>query len=374
MDIRTYEARTMADALERIQQDLGPRAVILHAREQSHSRWLGLRRQSCIQVTAGVGVPCAGDSDEAIDPTRSLIEGLNSRIEGLATLVGDICRRKVSAAPELPPALRPVFNALLDAGVDESLASDLACGLRDRCTPNEMAEPARLQERLCSALQEELRTAGVIECSEGNCRVVALVGPTGAGKTTCIAKLAAHFKLRQMRKVGLVTVDTYRIAAVEQLRVYAEIIDLPMRVAMTPREMAAAVEDMRHLDLVLIDSVGRSPVDQLRLKELRSLLAEARAHEVHLVLSAVAAPAALQSALDAFAPLDVSRVVLTKLDEATSLGGALSVLARGSLPLSYVTAGQNVPDDIEVADSAALARRVLGEIGGLCRGDVRRAA
>jgi flagellar biosynthesis protein FlhF len=369
MDIRTYEARTMQEALDRVRQDLGADAVILHTRERKRHRWLGLRRQPCLEVTAAVGVtPGSAEAESA------LADALHPRIDALVTLVEDLCRRKVNASPDLPPVLRPVYARLLDAQLDESIASDLVCGLRDELSPTELAQPTLLQERLAGALQHRIATAGAIECSDGQCKVVAMLGPTGAGKTTSLAKLAANFKLRHQRRVGLVTVDTYRIAAVEQLRVYAEIIDLPMRVVMTPREMAVAVDEMRHLDLVLIDSVGRSPNDHLRIKELKSLLAEAHAQELHLVLSAVSSPAALLAAIDSFGALEPNRVLLTKLDEATSLGGALSVLARAGLPISYVTAGQNVPEDIEVADSADLARRVVAALATLCREEVRRAA
>ena len=113
---------------------------------------------------------------------------------------------------------------------------------------------------------------------------MALVGPTGVGKTTTIAKLAANFRLREKRRVGLITVDTYRIAAVEQLRTYADIIDLPMEIVSTPREMHQAVARMADLDLILMDTAGRSPRDEVKIQELKSMLAEAEPDEVHLVL------------------------------------------------------------------------------------------
>ena len=134
----------------------------------------------------------------------------------------------------------------------------------------------------------DFQVTGPIQVSAGEGRVVALVGPTGVGKTTTIAKLAANFRLRENRKVGLITVDTYRIAAVEQLRTYADIIDLPMEVVRTPREMREAVARMRSLDLVLMDTAGRSPRDEVNIQELKSILAEAKPAEVHLVLSASA--------------------------------------------------------------------------------------
>jgi flagellar biosynthesis protein FlhF len=189
--------------------------------------------------------------------------------------------------------------------------------------------------------------------------VVALVGPTGVGKTTTIAKLAANFRLRENRRVGLITVDTYRIAAVEQLRTYADIIDLPMEVVSTPREMREAVERMRSLDLVLMDTAGRSPRDEVKIRELRSLLAEAAPAEVHLVLSAASSARSLAAAAERFAPVGVTALLITKLDEATGLGNLLALARNCRLPFSYLTDGQNVPDDISIAEAKRLAQLIL---------------
>ena len=183
------------------------------------------------------------------------------------------------------------------------------------------------------------------------------------GKTTTIAKLAANYRLREKRKVGLITVDTYRIAAVEQLRTYADIIDLPMQVVSTPREMREAVRSMSHLDLVLMDTAGRSPKDEVKIQELRAFLTEAGAHEVHLVLSSGAGGSTLQRTAERFAEVGTTALILTKLDEATGLGSLLPLLRSSKLPLSYVTDGQNVPDDIAPADARRLARLVLGMEG-----------
>jgi flagellar biosynthesis protein FlhF len=191
--------------------------------------------------------------------------------------------------------------------------------------------------------------------------VVALVGPTGVGKTTTVAKLAADFKLARGRRPGLVTVDTYRIAAVEQLRTYAEIIDLPLAVANAPGEMPRAIEELGDVDLVLIDTAGRSPRDEVKIRELADFLAAARPDEVHLVLSATTGERSLRAAAERFASARADRLILTKLDEADGLGGVLAVLERSHLPVSYITTGQAVPDDIEPAARARLARLILGD-------------
>ena len=213
--------------------------------------------------------------------------------------------------------------------------------------------------RIMQRLEEEIAAAGPIRVTPGQRSVVALVGPTGVGKTTTVAKLAANFRLREKRRVGLITVDTYRIAAVEQLRTYADIIDLPMEVVSTPREMREAAARLADLDLVLVDTAGRSPRDEVRIQELKSMLAEAKPDEVHLVLSAVAGARNLVTTAEKFAPVGVTSLTLTKLDETTGLGHLLTLLQQHRRPISYLTNGQNVPDDIYVASGHELARMLL---------------
>jgi flagellar biosynthesis protein FlhF len=209
-------------------------------------------------------------------------------------------------------------------------------------------------------IEAEIRTSGPIAVIPGQRRLVALVGPTGVGKTTTIAKLAANYRLKEKRRVGLITVDTYRIAAVEQLRTYADIIDLPMQVVSTPREMREAVARMQELDLVLMDTAGRSPKDEVKIQELKTFLAEARADEVHLVLSSVAGSRTLEQTAERFAAAGTTALILTKLDEATGVANVLPVLRSSGLPLSYLTNGQSVPDDMETADAGRLTRMILG--------------
>jgi flagellar biosynthesis protein FlhF len=158
----------------------------------------------------------------------------------------------------------------------------------------------------------------------------------------------------------LITVDTYRIAAVDQLRTYADILDLPMEVASTPHEMQQAIGRLADLDLILMDTAGRSPRDESQIQELKALLEEAQPDEVHLVLSCASAAGALASCTERFAAVGANRLILTKLDEAQGLGALLPLLRTNRLPLSYVTHGQNVPDDIEVADPVHLAQQILG--------------
>ena len=276
-------------------------------------------------------------------------------------MVEELCRQSSAARNrELPEVLFTLFTELVDAEVSEEIARELLERLRVTSSEAELEDALLAKARLSRLLEGEIDCCGPLQLRPGGRRLVALVGPTGVGKTTTIAKLAAQFHLQQHCRVGLITVDTYRIAAVDQLRTYAEIIDLPMEVVATPRDMRGALARLADLDLVLMDTAGRSPRDDLKLQELKSLLEESQADEVHLVLSAVASTASLQRAAQRFSQVGASALIVTKLDEVAGLGGMLPLLRSSGLPLSYVSHGQDVPHDLSPADRRKLARAVLG--------------
>ena len=471
MDVKTYRARTMQEALALVRRELGPDAAVLQTREVRGGGWLGLfggARQIEVVASAEVNVPSRLPQRAAAASPRSSAEGgatamietspgieweakamfrdeLKGQLDELHSLVEDLCRRsRPSSGRDWSDGLFRLFAELIEAEISEDIARDLIERLRSTAphsgalpfsdssrsgilpladssrsgilpladssrsgalplaqssndpsslsdqslaaghaagcrvyTPNAAgcrvytpnAAGCRVYEgddldaaraRLAEMLEDEIPLGGPIRLTPGKRRLVALVGPTGVGKTTTIAKLAANFRLREKRRVGLITVDTYRIAAVEQLRTYADIIDLPMRVVATPHEMREAVEAMSGLDLVLLDTAGRSPQDEVKLRELKLFLSEAQADEIHLVLSSTASTATLVRTAERFSALGTTALVLTKLDEAGALGSLLPLWRSCKLPLSYLTNGQNVPDDIAPADRRRLAREVLG--------------
>jgi len=262
---------------------------------------------------------------------------------------------------EIPSELFHLYTDMIDAEVEDNLSRDLIFQLKEKFDSDTLKNAEKAREKLTEMVQSEIRCAEPIATVSGKRRVVALVGATGVGKTTTIAKLAANLRLREGVKMGLVTVDTYRIAAVEQLRTYAEIIDLPMKVVTSPPEMHRALEELSGLDLVLIDTAGRSPRDELQIQELKSLLSEANVDEVHLVLNMTASLKTLEATVEKFSAVNTTSLIMTKLDEAVGMGTLLSVSQKMSLPISYLTTGQDVPDDIETAMPGRIARLVLGQ-------------
>ncbi len=261
----------------------------------------------------------------------------------------------------MPDGLFRLFTDLIEADINEEIARQLIERIRCEAPNDELADPLMAKARIARILEAEIPVGGPIHATPGRRRLVALVGPTGVGKTTTIAKLAANFRLRQRRNVGLITVDTYRIAAVEQLRTYADIIDLPMEVVSSPREMRSAARRLEGLDLILMDTAGRSPRDEIKVQELRSLSARPKPTRSTWCCRAWRASGPLvHTAGKRFASVGTTGMILTKLDEATSLGNLLPLVRSSRLPISYLTNGQSVPDDIETAESARLARLVLG--------------
>jgi len=379
----------MAGALQKVKRDLGRHAVILHTRTFKKGGFLGLGGRNVVEITAttpssdsvagtrSASGPPRWSNDASVAPESPTSrppppapfgspgdESIRSDLGTIRSLVEElVSESRLSRAPAVPSELFETYTDLLQRQVAEEIARDLLNRLRERLTGQELRDRQTVREHLARCVAEMIPEAGSIELDErlGRAKVVALVGPTGVGKTTTIAKLAAHFKLRERKHVGLITIDTYRIAAVDQLRTYARIIDVPLEVVLSPEELSDAVGRMRGLDLVLIDTAGRSQNDSIRLNELRAFFEKVRPDETHLVLSSTGTSVHLRSAIERFGTLGADRIIFTKLDEAVGFGVILGAVRTVEKRLSYVTMGQDVPDDIEVGRAADLARLILGE-------------
>lgn len=283
-------------------------------------------------------------------------------LAALKKMMGQVLRSsRGQSGALLPPSVTPIAEALEEAELEQELADRVIAGVLEELSSDELGDEAVVRQ---VALR---RIAGLIPVDHAVARpehaegplVIALVGPTGVGKTTTVAKLAATFKLRHGRSVGLVTSDTYRIAAVDQLRTYANIIGLPIKVTLTPSEMAQAVRGFESHDVVILDTAGRSQNDATRIDELRAFLDAADPTYTQLVLSSTSSAKVTGRIVDVFGALEPTHAIATKLDEGAALGPLVGAVRTLGVPFSFVTTGQEVPDQIETADAERFARRLL---------------
>ncbi|MCH2161908.1 MAG: flagellar biosynthesis protein FlhF [Phycisphaerales bacterium] len=298
--------------------------------------------------------------------------GSGNELDAIRSMVGRVIDQQgSSSAPAVQRApgdesdpLVATYTDLIAQELSRELADNVVQDLARSMTPEVLGNPRLVRdavlERIASLVPTAESTQGS-EAADGRPWTQAFVGPTGVGKTTTLAKVASTMSLREGRRVGLLTADTYRVAAVDQLRTYADILQLPLAVAHGPSEMQEALDSLKDCDAVLIDTPGRSQNDLERLADLRSIIDVAQPHEVHLVLSGTAGERVLLREAEAFAPLRPDRIVLTKLDEAVSFGMLVSVVRQIGRRISWVTTGQEVPSDIERATGRRIAGMMLGQ-------------
>jgi len=379
MKTHIFPAHTMASAVAQVKAQLGPDALILQTRTVRPGGLLS--RRKLVEITAAVepGTAAPARSHGSAQPAPagrvSLpdldVSGWLQQDEPAAsdrssnrgvTLLDPRPSSPQHLETRLSDRLQSLFESFVSSYINRSLAQRLLDGLPDdlELTSTSPKNP------LLSRIEQMIPTAGPIQPGlDSNPRIISFIGSTGVGKTTTIAKLAAQYKLQRNTSVALLTIDTYRIAAVDQLRTYADLIDVPFAVVLTPAELAEQLSRLANHSLIFIDTTGRSPNDHLRLAELRAFHQAIGPHQTHLVASATAAHSQIATAIEKFSPLGIDQLLLTKLDETVSLSPILNIFADSSagspIPISYVTAGQDVPHDIDVASSRDLAIRILQE-------------
>jgi flagellar biosynthesis protein FlhF len=371
----------MAAALAKVKQDLGKNAVILNTRTVRERGWFRWGGKPMVEITASRGYtqlhgagrpPIIGPGSRMVNPvTEGAVGEMNTAdppsLRKLAGEVSSLTRmvelllaeNRRAHTKDLPQPLYETYRLLVESQVAEDLAGQLINEIKGMVPRTRWQDAEVMHAALTARIAEMIPAGGPLAVTtSGKPYVVALIGPTGVGKTTTIAKLAARHSLGMNQKVGLITIDTYRIAAVDQLKTYAEILNLPLKVVLTPNELSEAVAEFADRDLILIDTAGRSQNDAMRLSQLKLFLDEARTDEVHLVLSTTSQEANLLQAAERFCRLGVDRIIFTKLDEGVGFGVILNVLKRVNRKLSYLTNGQEVPDNIDVGRPEQVAEMI----------------
>lgn len=254
-----------------------------------------------------------------------------------------------------------ILSLLIERGINVETARTITGFLRQSLTEQELCNPDNVSAAIIDTIQNLIEVnPPIFEPGEKQQRI-ALVGPTGVGKTTTLAKIAAAHLSKYSNKIALITIDTYRIAAVEQLKVYGEIMRLPVEVVITPEQLDQAIAKHGDKDLILIDTAGRSPRDSFCIDELASFLTAELEIDKHLVLSAGSRENELLDTIERFNRLGIGNTIFTKVDECSSLGVLLNIQIQNANPLSYVTNGQRVPEDLVEISPKIVAELIMSQ-------------
>ena len=427
MQVRVFEAKDMTSGLKMVKEALGPDALILSTRTVRTGR-LGVLGKPMLEITAAIDnrwqeedPPPAGDRRSgrwpapgreertverrgrdlrpgdwpqadpsprpertaaalyraAGEPTaeadvhselaelRSIVHGLSTRLTGLDPAV----LRQPYVEPEFAAApTDPAVTYLTGFGINHETAQVVARFTRDTIARAGAISAADLNAIFRAAIARLFTTEDLFTARPAGQRRISLIGPTGVGKTTTLAKIAARFLSRHGGRIGLVTIDTYRVAAVEQLKVYGEIMRVPVEVVLTPEAFARALERLADCDLVLVDTAGRSPRNRADLEELAAFLRPEFGLENHLLLPATAREREIEMIIRCFGLLPVRNFIFSKIDECTQLGVLLNVHYKNDTPISCLTNGQRVPEDLLAPTPADIAALILDERRGCHHG------
>ncbi|MGI6711698.1 MAG: flagellar biosynthesis protein FlhF [Bacillota bacterium] len=371
MKVKRYLVRNMSDAVQLIKKEMGPDAVILSSRKIRKKGVFGILRKRIWEVTA------------AVDEVPKFMEQVSASVEPLSALAKkEVIIRKVPDHAvaesgetdlhknvefqllEIKKMIRKISQAHgieEDSAPDENRWSELKKILTDM----------EIKEDLAEKMLNELPFSSIINADNNNeqlyqmltdkisrllepfysgllrKKIMVFVGPTGAGKTTTLAKMAARSSLLNKEKVGIITIDSYRIGAVEQLKTYGEIIGVPVEAVLTPDELQTAIRHMENKDMILVDTAGRSFRNREYINELQDFLEILPNAEIFLVLSSNTKEKDLMNNVKCFSKLGFSQLIFTKADETEMLGNIFNVALEAQVPVAYITNGQNVPEDME---------------------------
>ena len=412
MTINKFQGKTQEEAIEKAKEELGEHAVIMNIREIKPKGLFRAFKDSTFEVTAAVEEKeqFAGVMQNASQETKKLHDMINLAADEKIT----IPRPEYSQADRLEAVAmhKPQMSAQeteekkLEGRLDD-LSDRLAKTLGDRLPkePEPVKEPTSeelnfvrilystlLKNEVCEQyvnqilgeIEKFIRPGHSVdtilsnvyqklilrfgqpkplELEKGKPHVLFFIGPTGVGKTTTIAKIASKYKVDYEKKVAFITADTYRIAATEQLQVYANILDAPMSIVYSKDELNAEVEKYCEDDLIFVDTAGFSHRNEEQKGDIKTLiggLSEDYTKEVFLVLSATTKYRDLLEIVDTYRTISDFKLIFTKLDETTTYGNMLNIKLYSGADLSYTTNGQNVPDDIELFDSQKIVKKLLG--------------
>jgi flagellar biosynthesis protein FlhF len=383
MQVKRYIGETIQDAIFKVKADLGPEAVIIDRRKYKEGGIFGFFAKTKVEVLATIEVKTEAENPEEINAIKEFINDVktvdtaqeskqkkfdlqteldkNKKDNQVKTAKENLSKKIKSVRKsnnQISTADDNIYNYLLAQGVESRFVTKF---IRELEKEEDFTEDTSFKENLPKFCKKYFDFNSGINLNSKQ-KVVSFIGPTGVGKTTTIAKVAAIFSVEKNKKVGLITADTYRIAAVEQLQTYSDIIDLPFAVSYSGDKLKDLIENsFNDCDLVLIDTPGSSWKDQLQLGRLKMYTEADFIDETHLVVSMNTKSSDLKSIINKFGSLNPDHMLLTKLDETESYGDLINLKENYGLPFSFLSFGQDVPEDIEAAESDNLRKYLFGD-------------
>lgn len=385
MKMKKYNAPSIAEAMKQIRADLGDDAVILNSKVVVTKKFLGLVKNKSYEVVAGYdrnekkpmmpSLPdmpsfTANDKEQLYIPSQPMIQPekpaltnapqVNSSLpDNLAKEIADLkiimqSMQRMSTQSQYPDELLPFVDFLKQQELGEELITAISDELFMHYKTNDNTITwDKMQIISKDFLRKELYALPISGLSYEK-KYINVLGPTGVGKTTTIAKMAARSVLEKKKKIGFITTDTYRIAAIEQLKTYAALLQAPVEVVYNAEDYATAIKKLAHLDLIFIDTAGRNYREAKYVNDLKALINFNEQAESYLVLALTAKQKDLESIIEQFKNLKIEKFIFTKLDETNSIGTMFNLMIKYNKGLAYYTNGQEVPEDIEQPSSDSL--------------------
>lgn len=351
MKVKKFIGKTNYDAMLQVKEEFGSEAIVLTTREVRQEGFLGFFKKPLIEITA------AYDDSKTEDDFKNdyKLSKLAGEVRSLKNMIAVMEKQNVKIENQY---LLKYSEVLRNSGVEKNIADEIVyeinAELKNIQTEDKDYIEGLIRQRLLDILgkPQPIKIVG-----KGN--IVFFIGPTGVGKTTTIAKLAAKLVIEEHYEVGIVTQDTYRIAAVEQLKTYCDILSLPMEVAYDADEVENYCTQFGDKSLIFVDTAGRSHKDEGQTDELKDLILRFPDAQIFLVLNATFSPKVLEKTLEKYLFLSDFGLIITKIDEAEGLGNVVNLVKKSKKQLSYFTDGQNVPDDIMLAGADIVINDIL---------------
>lgn len=357
MKIKKFVGHTAYEAMLKMKDELGSDAVILSTKTVKEKGLFGIFKKPLVEITAAYDDNKAAKS-LLLNSYDDKLMNLNYELKELKSLVLSLTKNKENSV-DLSPKLKNFHNIMVSNGVNPDISMKILKGIEDELNL-ENKDYKTIKRIVKYTLIEKLGNPKIIE-ADVKPKVIFFVGSTGVGKTTTLAKIAANYVLENRYNIGLITLDTYRIAAVDQLKVYAEILKLPLEVAYNKVDLIKSVNKFSDKDIIFIDTAGRSHNNFEQIEELKEILNAVERKEVFLIIDATVDYNVLNSIINRYNFLDDYSIIVTKIDEAKNYGIFLNIKSITDKEFSYFTMGQNVPEDINIVNIQEIVEKLLEE-------------